>query len=259
MKKSLTNGQVKSTTEYHLFSHLDENRDINQNYVKLLAASISESNNLHLKPIIVTEDLEVIDGQHRLEAAKILELPIFYVVDENYNPKNLIDLNNLQRGWAPDDYINYWITQGNEEYSKLRDFMKDIGFKTRIVMHWLSKDSSRAMVAFKRGAFKFQISHEKLDALFSTKRLMDYLKSVQFKQTTIYNQSSFHRACRDFFMNVLVEKDRFFEKLEQVHFKITYTPSFSEYLDQLVDIYNYDQKKHRIKVIQDGKKRELIA
>ena len=64
---------VQQTKDYDLLKNIDGNRSINQLHVKRLSNSMM---NKHLiSPIIVNEKYQIIDGQHRFEASKILTYP----------------------------------------------------------------------------------------------------------------------------------------------------------------------------------------
>src|SRR5208283_2271794 len=96
------------TDDYDNFKLKEDNRSINPNHVKKLIESINQHNDLHLHPIIVTPEMEVIDGQHRLMAARKLEIPIYYLVDENYDPLKIVLFNNSRFNWKGDHYLNYY-------------------------------------------------------------------------------------------------------------------------------------------------------
>jgi len=55
-----------------------ENRPINERHLTRLVSAIKEKNLLQDFPILVSYDMVIIDGQHRLLAAQKLGLPIFY-------------------------------------------------------------------------------------------------------------------------------------------------------------------------------------
>lgn len=80
MPRELSN-VVQQTQEYDKFSLLSANRDISKGHVQSLKASIEKLGNITEKvPIIVNQNLEIIDGQHRFQALKELGLPVFYIV-----------------------------------------------------------------------------------------------------------------------------------------------------------------------------------
>lgn len=62
------------TKEYHKFSFISTNRDINLSHVKNIMESIVEHG--LLEEITCNENYEIIDGQHRFKALQKLDLPI---------------------------------------------------------------------------------------------------------------------------------------------------------------------------------------
>ena len=68
--------QIHSTNDLSVFKILEGNRNINLANVERLVKSIEENGFLQM-PIIVNENYEVIDGQHRLMAAKKLNSIIY--------------------------------------------------------------------------------------------------------------------------------------------------------------------------------------
>ena len=69
---------IVKTTDYSIFKKINGNRGISHSHVTKLTAAIARRNLLQLFPIIVNEKMEIVDGQHRLWAAKRLKLPIYY-------------------------------------------------------------------------------------------------------------------------------------------------------------------------------------
>ena len=74
--------QVHKTTDYFLFKPIDGNRNKNLLHINRLKKSISE--NYLFTVIIVNENYEIIDGQHRFECIKELELPLYYITCKGY-------------------------------------------------------------------------------------------------------------------------------------------------------------------------------
>ena len=118
--------KIYSTTNYAQFKYLHGNRKINKNHKKRLIISMGKRN---LKvPIIVNEKMQVIDGQHRLEAAKELKLPICYQIIKGLDLKDVQLLNTNTSNWNLDDYMDSYIDLGLEDYEVFKTFMKKYGF-----------------------------------------------------------------------------------------------------------------------------------
>ena len=72
------NVSLYKSTDYKKFKLLEYNRDCDEKHIQNLKEELSKCNDLHLKPLIVSPDLEIIDGQHRFRAAKELGIPVYY-------------------------------------------------------------------------------------------------------------------------------------------------------------------------------------
>ena len=94
---------IKSTTDYNKFRKLNGNRPVRPNHVKRIVESMQKQ----LLPtfIEVNEHYEIIDGQHRIEALKELELPVGFKgipqVSASLGNMGLIYLNSV--------VDNFWI------------------------------------------------------------------------------------------------------------------------------------------------------
>lgn len=115
--------QILQTTDFELFKTIKGNRPINANHVVKLINDIEEKNLLPDNPIKVNKNMEIVDGQHRYQAAKALNLPIYYIIMEDGG--DLSDVQRLNRNikvWSALDYLNSYIALGNKEYIALKEF-----------------------------------------------------------------------------------------------------------------------------------------
>lgn len=69
---------MKETKDYNIFKKHPNNREIFHANLEKIKRSIQIKNLLEYRPIIVDKKMQVIDGQHRLEAARQLGVPIYY-------------------------------------------------------------------------------------------------------------------------------------------------------------------------------------
>lgn len=83
-----------------------------------LVASIRKRNLLHVNPIVVDKDMRVVDGQHRLEAASILGVEIYYI-EENIDRRDISMLNSNQKNWNAMDYINFYTVEKNSSFIQI--------------------------------------------------------------------------------------------------------------------------------------------
>lgn len=133
-------GNVYETYNYDMFKTLEGNRETNKVHIGKLINSMEE---IYLvSPIIVNSRMEIIDGQHRYEAAKAIDLPIRYIIDQNAGLRAVQLLNSRSKDWGFDDYLNSYVKLGYNEYIIYKEF-KD--------KHNLSHSICRALLHAKDG------------------------------------------------------------------------------------------------------------
>ena len=111
-------GNVYSTSDYSVFKKLDGNRGIMEKRKNLLIRSIQERGWIR-NPIVVNENMEVIDGQGRLEALRELGMPVEYVIARGATLSDCIALNVKQTNWTNTDYVKSYAEMGYEDYKIL--------------------------------------------------------------------------------------------------------------------------------------------
>lgn len=111
---------VYKTKNHDIFKLSKFNRNI-----ILKDSMLTECERGFISPIIVNEDMVVIDGQHRLEASKILDKPVEFVIVKGLGEKDIISMNTVQRPWTLVNYIESFANNGLEEYVKLLNLVKE--------------------------------------------------------------------------------------------------------------------------------------
>lgn len=134
-------GYVYEETDYDEFEYLGGNRDIT--HAKKLLESITE-HGFHNVPILVNENNEIIDGQGRFEALKILNLPVRYVVEKGADLEACRVLNMQQTNWGPLDYIKSYADDGNENYQRLYQLIHESNLSASRVIKIVDIDKSRS-------------------------------------------------------------------------------------------------------------------
>lgn len=139
---------------YNSFGNMTENRDVKQSHVNKLVESIKNKDMLRYNPILVNDSMDIIDGQHRLEAARKLKKPIYYITARDLNSNDMQTLNNVSKHWSLSDYVESYVIKGNKDYIYLKDFSKSYGLTLTISMYLLGDNSGRACSNVKTGNFK---------------------------------------------------------------------------------------------------------
>ena len=115
---------VYVTKDYSIFKRLIGNRDIPESRISKIVESIQTIGWVH-NPIIVNENMEVIDGQGRLTALQRLKMPVEYIIAEGAGNKECIYMNMNMVNWALPDFIKSYAEQGNENYQRLLSLIEN--------------------------------------------------------------------------------------------------------------------------------------
>lgn len=144
------NMKIRKTYNYGIFHEMQCNRDVKS--VKALQGNIETFDLTPYVPIIVSENMEIIDGQHRFEACKALGKPIYYIVYKGeYSPEQaMIALNTVTKVWRQEEWFQYYVKIGSENYLKLKAMSDkyDLGISNNILLFSNGKTNA---TLFKRG------------------------------------------------------------------------------------------------------------
>ena len=154
MQKNST--QVHQTKDYAMFSTLSGNRELNSLHISRLRDSIKQ--NYLMTIIVVNEKFQIIDGQHRFNVCKELDLPINYIIAPGYGLQEVQILNANSKTWSANDYLNGYCDLNYPEYIQYRNFMKRFGFGHKVNLALLTPNSlgsnGRGYETFRNGEFK---------------------------------------------------------------------------------------------------------
>jgi hypothetical protein len=103
--------KIIESRDYDKFRYIGANRELNEKHVLALMDSIRKKNMLSICPCLVSGENEIIDGQHRIEAARRLEVAFYYIIADELTHEDIIALNNVKLGWNNMDYINFYTVK----------------------------------------------------------------------------------------------------------------------------------------------------
>ena len=239
------------TNDLDKFVFRSDNRErINQLHVKALVESIRSCNMLNMRPIIVNEKMEIIDGQHRVLAAMKLQVPIFYTIEENRSPKDIV-LLSITKSWGTSDFLNFYVKNGYKEYIKLDEFLKFNDVCLKIGLCLIMGHTNDAYKKFKNGDFVMhtEISPEHFKLCRETQEL---IKKSQ-GSTKYWNAMKFWKA-HLFLSNM--EKfnvDKWRDNASRLSERFCIKATYSGYLSLFVGIYNWNTRpNNRILISRDG-------
>ena len=244
---------VHQTKNYDKFTLLFGNRDIKSSDIKGMVRSMSKVADLPI-PILVKRDKDgnfvVLDGQHRLAAAELLNKPVFYIITEqDIGLQEVRTVNQAQKGWKLyqflDSFIAEEITANDTKgpYHTFKWFKDKYNLPYQVCFDLLSKKpmyTRSTTTAFKDG--KFAIKN-----LTQAIREADFIIGLK-EYTHLHSLRSFIAALliamRDGRFNI----QHFMHQLKKPMCKsmMTERKTTELYMDLINDVYNYrvnDERK----------------
>jgi hypothetical protein len=98
------------------FTLIGTNRKVSMRHVNNLAEALIDHNFTRESPILVNANFEVLDGQHRLEACRLLELGVWYTVSTiELTPMELATRNTYQKSWTSTDVLTLRAKEGDDK------------------------------------------------------------------------------------------------------------------------------------------------
>ncbi|MDD5013505.1 MAG: ParB N-terminal domain-containing protein [Atribacterota bacterium] len=236
---------MNKTKQYSKFIYVKGNRPIDPNHVKRLAASIHEKNLLHLNPVLVTSQMHVIDGQHRIEAAKLLKLEVFYEVSDEITKSDMSRLNRNKKNWTIHDYINYYCEEGYQVYIQFRDFINDNpNFKLSVLLKIVTPGEGHGYKeAVQNGSMI--IPNINMNRAKKVIEVINRINNLPFEFKFIYD-SRFPLAISKCLVTPKFNVDNLIEKIRANPRRFVKCSTKEEYLELIEEIYNYYLSENRI-------------
>jgi hypothetical protein len=224
--------QIKSTTNYAIFAEDSYNRCVRSN--PGLLASMKEYGWIDAFPMMVVSrgnQLVVKDGQHRLEYAKKLKLPVKYV---------LVDEDGLQASrtsvglpWSLKDYAASYAKRGNKQYERLLSFRDETGLSVGLCADLLSGKAgvNGSSKSVKDGTFK--VSHED-----SARQVVSVIHTAQ----QVVKWGAHHRfvcAIAQCVIHAKINVGTLCDKIRTNPGKLVLQPTTTDFINLIESVYNY--------------------
>lgn len=233
--------QIQKTLDYSIFKKMDANRKLLKFHIKKMCTALQKDNQLNAHPILVNKDFYVIDGQHRLEAAKILGLEIFYIQSNTVKDHHVIDANVNQKIFEVDNYIDYFaINDKNPVYIELKNMLKNTGLKPKALLTLIiGVVSSNILEFLKTGKFQFPENKDNNKILDFYLNFMSYAKDKRLKPISMFTNHNFTRSMRWLFNTTGFDPSLLFKKLDLRWFDLRPQRTSEDWYTLLINIYNF--------------------
>jgi hypothetical protein len=233
--------QILKTKDHSIFKSVDFNRNKNKKHIRDVVKIIKKENLLHLHPILVNNKMEVIDGQHRLEAAKELGLEIFYI-QSDLSYEHILSSNLIQKNASLNDVIKFYaIKDAIPSYVFLYDALLNLQISAKGLIGLIFGSCMPALVdQLKEGRFQIPnnpvILHQFIE---SYKKFIEFVRSKKITPYSMFSNSNFTMAFRNLIMIHGYNEQTFMNKLDMRWFDLKPQINCKEWTRQLISIYNW--------------------
>lgn len=233
-------GNFLRTKDYSIFKTHPVNRMIRYSKVQELVKLMEIRGWLQGSIVVVDKDYVIINGQHRVEAARITGVPVDFVQLPIVATAELIRENNLHHmSWSLEDTMGGFVAEGNPDYIELDEFRKrfpEIRFTDAMM---IAKTSTRSAYRkeLENGTFKMK------DPELSE----EWAKRVQMFKPYVptYNARSFVRSLTKMFVNPDFNFDYFMMKVRRYPYMIMDYKQVDRNLEMFEQIYNKGNRKDK--------------
>jgi len=228
---------IKRTTNYEIFKHIPGNRRKHAPHIGRMTKIISHKSLMPYRPMIVNEKMGVVDGQHTLEAARALKVPVYYIIAIGANIDDVRTLNSYMKSWDEYDFLESHIETGKKQYEEVRDFMNKYELGVGLAIELLGNTnigrSKKVREEFRAGEFKI-INRQNAEIFASKilelhKHMNDYVK---------FNRN-FLRTIEILYDKKSLKHEDVLGKLETFGWKIPALASRRLYIRFFEDLMNY--------------------
>tara|TARA_R100000935_G_C2801608_1_gene150739 strand:- start:377 stop:1081 length:705 start_codon:yes stop_codon:yes gene_type:complete len=231
--------EINYTTNYNLFTKIIGNREINQQNIQRIQESV-EVIGMHT-PMMVNNNYGIIDGQHRLQVAKQLKIPISYYINSDFKEENIHELQ-VSKKWTALDFAERNASKGDKECLDALQIAQDWYIesktkfsKTNILTLLSCSKCNQITSALKNNTYKTNIA--------SACRVYNCIKILSTNKNKKFNSysASISRILKSINSVVKGLDYKIIEKINKKH----YLEHYSTNTDQtryLIDLYNKYKK-----------------
>lgn len=245
----MPNNKIYTTSDYNTFKTLKGNRAISELHVRRLVEAIKEKD-LQI-PIIVDHDMNVLDGQHRLESYKITGNPVSYIIKDEFDLQDVRNVNSVNRKWTLTEYLMSYVKLKNRNYELLEWFHNKYEFGITECVGMLNDKgycSTKEIKEYKRGEFVIKNLEQGKKWAERINLVGDYFQ--YFKKRSFVNAMMAAMKDKTFKWKV------FYQRLQNNSSKLKNQGSRNDFILNIERLYNHGtsaENKVRLNLYDNGR------
>ena len=234
--------KIQSTFKYEQFQLIDGNRSID--HEDRIEKSIRKSG-LLLQPILVNQNMEIIEGQNRYQCCRNLGLPIYYVVQEDIGLEEVKSLNSASKNWTTRNYIHSFAAGDKKlDYIYVEQLFKQFPWATQRIVNFAIHDFVGGLKsgAIKSGDMKCdEVEYNRaVNALGYAEQFRKFIDGVGGRKEFYIIAIMFCYFCEE------VENDYLLTKFQKYHKSLSPISDIKSAVQQIeTKIYNYQMRTPR--------------
>jgi hypothetical protein len=241
LQQDTTVNTVLKTNDYSKFKSKDGNRNLNELHLKRLTESVRQNDLLHANPILVNENYEIIDGQHRFNVCRQLGKSIHYIKVKGLGLQEIQILNANSKNWKLDDYIDGYCQMNLPEYCYFKNLIRktNLGITSLLALFVTGTTSGNAMESLKTGNLK--LGHKTRGLI-----ILEWIE-----EWTKHYPNSFRRTFIVALVNLYNVKgyshEKMMQKIKYQSTKLVDCTNTKTYLALLEEIYNFKERGEKLR------------
>lgn len=166
--------RIYKSEDYSEFKFLKFNRQLNESNINKIVLANIEKFEMHLFPIVCDNKMNIVDGQHRFEACKKLECPVYYVKAKDNDKTSWVDVNRVNKAGlkhVAKDILYMMYKSDNPEakeiyriWEEYTDKKLNLGILARLI-HCHSNGGHGLNSDLRKGILKLDYLEETIDIL----------------------------------------------------------------------------------------------
>lgn len=226
--------ELLETKQYERFSCDIKNRPVSEDKINFFIKLFKQGKFfMHEFPLIVDKNFLILDGQHRYEAVKRLQLPLYFRFAKSLTIESVIDVQ-INAGWKTNDYLHAYIQQKNQNYIVLHRFIERYKITPTIAVMLLTGESRKGLAksGFYDGTF---IVRDETKA----HELAKAINKIGSLALNLHRDASFCSAVIKILDHPEYEEKRMVDQLTKYVSLMKRQMTTEGYIRNLEDIYNY--------------------